>query len=99
MLILTDATVLCRWILREVEAVFSFGHFLLVNRTLASRHILGNNRCQSQQSRLELGCVSARDYKGRTIWIVDAHRDGKRFVVHADEKLRAFLELEVAIRN
>ena len=31
----------------------------------------------------------------RTIWIADAHRDdGKRFVVHADEKLTAFLELE-----
>ena len=36
------------------------------------------------------GCVSAVDSKGRTIWIVDAHRDdGKRFVVHADEKLSA----------
>ena len=35
------------------------------------------------------------DSEGRTIWIVDAHRgDGKRFVVHADEKLTAFLELE-----
>jgi len=35
---------------------------------------------------------------GRTIWIVDAHRDdGKRFVVHADEKLTGFVELEVAI--
>jgi hypothetical protein len=35
---------------------------------------------------------------GRTIWIVDAHRDdGKRFVVHADEKLTAFLELESAV--
>jgi hypothetical protein len=34
----------------------------------------------------------------RTIWIADAHRDdGKRFVVQADEKLTAFLELEVAI--
>jgi hypothetical protein len=33
--------------------------------------------------------------QGRTIWIVDAHRgDGKRFVVHADEKLTAFVELE-----
>jgi hypothetical protein len=39
------------------------------------------------------------DSKGRTIWIADAHRDdGKRFVVHADEKLTAFLELESAIR-
>ena len=41
------------------------------------------------------GCVSAIDFNGRTIWIADAHReDGKRFVVHADEKLTAFLELE-----
>jgi len=55
MLILTNATLLCRWILREVEAVFSSGHFLLVNRTLASRHILGNNRWQSQETRLEFG--------------------------------------------
>jgi hypothetical protein len=46
-----------------------------------------------------LGWVSAVDSKGRTIWIVDAHRDdGKRFVVRADEKLAAFLELELAIR-
>jgi hypothetical protein len=42
-------------------------------------------------------CVSALDSQGRTIWIVDAHRGGKRFVVHADEKLTAFLELERAI--
>jgi len=34
----------------------------------------------------------------RTIWIADAHRDGgKRFVVRADEKLTAFLELEAAV--
>jgi hypothetical protein len=46
------------------------------------------------------GCVSAIDSRGRTIWIVDAHRDdGKRFVVHADEILTAFLELESAIRE
>jgi hypothetical protein len=44
------------------------------------------------------GCVSAIDSNGRTIWIADAHRDdGKRFVVHADEKLTAFVELESAI--
>jgi len=42
-----------------------------------------------------VGWVSAVDSKGRTLWIVDAHRDdGKRFVVRADEKLSAFLELE-----
>ena len=42
-----------------------------------------------------LGWVSAIDSEGRTIWIVDAHRgDGKRFIVRADEKLSAFVELE-----
>ena len=41
------------------------------------------------------GCVSAIDSNGRTIWIADAHRgDGKSFVVRADEKLTAFVELE-----
>jgi hypothetical protein len=45
------------------------------------------------------GCVSAIDSNGRTIRIADAHRDnGKRFVVRAEEKLTAFLELESAIR-
>jgi hypothetical protein len=45
------------------------------------------------------GCVSAIDSNGRTIWIVDAHRDdGKRFVGRAEEKLTAFIELESAIR-
>ena len=47
-----------------------------------------------------LGWVSAVDSTGRTIWIVDAHRDdGKRFVVRADEKLTAFLQLERATRG
>ena len=46
------------------------------------------------------GCVSAVDSNGRTIFIADAHRDdGKRLVVRADEKLSAFLELELAIRK
>ena len=44
------------------------------------------------------GCVSAIDSQRRTIWIADAHRDdGRRFVVRADEKLTAFLELERAV--
>ena len=35
--------------------------------------------------------------RGRAIWIADAHRDeGKRFGVRADEKLTAFMELELA---
>jgi hypothetical protein len=46
------------------------------------------------------GCVASVDREGRTIFVADAHRDdGKRFVVRADEKLTAFLELESAIRN
>jgi hypothetical protein len=46
-----------------------------------------------------LGYVSAIDSNGRTIFVADAHGgDGKRFVVHADEKLTAFMELESAIR-
>jgi hypothetical protein len=41
------------------------------------------------------GCVSAVESDGRTIFVADAHRDdGKRFVVRADEKLTAFVELE-----
>jgi hypothetical protein len=44
------------------------------------------------------GWVSALDLEGRTIWIADAQRgDGKRFVMRADEKLTAFLELERAV--
>ncbi len=43
--------------------------------------------------------MKGRLARGRTIFVADAHRDGKRFVVHADEKLTAFLELESAIKN
>jgi hypothetical protein len=45
-----------------------------------------------------LGWVSALNSEGRTIWIVDAHRDGKRFVVGADEKLTV-MELESPIQS
>jgi hypothetical protein len=57
--------------------------------------IIADNLCKRGWS---LGWVSALDGEGRTIWSVDAHRDdGKRYVVRADEKLTAFLELESAI--
>ena len=36
---------------------------------------------------LSVGWVSALDVEGRTIWIVDAHGYGKRFIVRADEML------------
>jgi hypothetical protein len=36
----------------------------------------------------------------QTIWIVDAHRDNrKRFIVRADEKLSAFVELERQVQT
>jgi hypothetical protein len=60
------------------------------------REIIADNLSKAGWS---WGCVSAIDSNGRTIWIADVHRgDGKRFVVHADEKLTAFVELEAAIR-
>jgi hypothetical protein len=42
-----------------------------------------------------LGWVPMINSNGQTIFVPDAHRDdGKRFIVRADEKLTAFLELE-----
>ena len=46
-----------------------------------------------------LGWVSALDLEGRTIWIVDAHGYGKRFIVRAYEMLTAFVELQRAIHE
>ncbi len=44
--------------------------------------------------------MSVSDSSGRTIWIADAHRgDGKRFVLRADEKLTAFMELEMGFAS
>ncbi len=58
--------------------------------------IIGDNLSEAGWS---WGCVSGVDSNGRTIFVVDAHRgDGKRFVVRAEEKLTAFVELESMIR-
>jgi hypothetical protein len=44
-------------------------------------------------------CVATMDREERTIFVADAHRgDGQRFIVHTDEKLTAFLQLESATR-
>jgi len=57
--------------------------------------IIGDNLSKAGWS---WGCVATVDAHGRTIWIADAHRDdGQRFVVHADDKFTAFLELERAM--
>jgi hypothetical protein len=45
------------------------------------------------------GCVSAVDSRGRTIFVADAHRgENQRFIVRADEKLTALMELGSAVR-
>ena len=38
------------------------------------------------------------DSRGQTIFAVDKHRDGQRFIVRAGKKLTALVELELAIR-
>jgi hypothetical protein len=58
----------------------------------------GSHRDNLSKAGWSWGYVSAVDSEGRTIWIADAHCDGKRFVVHADEILTAFLELESVTR-
>ena len=41
------------------------------------------------------GGVATINPKGQTIFVADAHRDdGRRFIMRADEKLGAFVELE-----
>jgi len=46
------------------------------------------------------GCVATINSSGKTIFVADAHRDdGRRFIVHADEILTTFLELERAIHE
>jgi hypothetical protein len=46
-----------------------------------------------------LGWVAAVDFEGRKIWIMDAHGYGKRFIVHAEELLTAFEELQRSIHQ
>jgi len=61
---------------------------------MKDREIIADNLSKAGWS---WGCVSALDSEGRTIWIADAHSDDEtRFVVRADEKLTAFVELESA---
>jgi hypothetical protein len=64
----------------------------MANHQMKDREIIADNLTKAGWSWC---CVSAVDANGRTIWIVDAHRDdAKRFIVHADDKLSAFIELE-----
>jgi hypothetical protein len=46
------------------------------------------------------GCISSADHEGRQFWVVAVERsDAGRFIVHADQELPAFLELESAIKT
>ena len=46
------------------------------------------------------GCMATTDGKGRPNWVVAAEcSDAGRFIVHADQELPAFLELESAIQT
>jgi hypothetical protein len=59
-------------------------------RLVKYREIIGDNLSKAGWS---WGIVSAIDSHGRMIWIVDAHREGKRFIVRADEILTGLAEL------
>jgi hypothetical protein len=46
------------------------------------------------------GCISSTDQKRRQFWVVAAQReDAGRFIVHADEVLTAFMELQAEIHR
>jgi hypothetical protein len=59
--------------------------------------IIGDNL---RQAGWRCGCISSTDDEGRQFWVVAAEReDTGRFIVHANEMLTAFLELEAAIHR
>jgi hypothetical protein len=65
----------------------------------ATREVLRNHRDNLSKARWRCGCISSTDQEGRQFWVVAAEReDARRFIVRADEKLTAFVELESAIR-
>ena len=51
------------------------------------------------RERFTLGHVGFTDAKGREMWSADASRDGKRWIVHAENLSAAFLELETQTRE
>jgi hypothetical protein len=80
---------------RSTSVLFSFvlsllivaGSFAIRQLKTILRRSLFPIKFQVHQSWLELGLRLSRGFQGRTIFVADAHRDdGKRFVVHADEK-------------
>jgi hypothetical protein len=62
----------------------------MTSREILASEIIANRLSASGWS---WGVVSTIDSNGRTIFVVDAHRDEKRYVVRADKRLTAFLEI------
>ncbi len=63
----------------------------------ALNEVLGNPSPTISRNAVGAWAGSQRLIPAYEIWIADAHRgDGNRFVVHADELLTAFVELESA---
>lgn len=50
------------------------------------------------RERWDWGCIVSMDSGKRDIFVVQAQRDGKHFIVRANKKLTAFRKLESAIR-
>src|SRR5204862_8136047 len=88
----------CRPPLRSYELALSFGASMSFYGNSSTKfsnvHHLQRIADNLSDAGWSWRCVSAVDCNRRTIFVADAHRDdGKRFVVRADEKLTAFLEL------
>jgi hypothetical protein len=84
---------------REVNALWRRPRARKHRQGCSDNEVLGNHRGHLSKAGWSWGCVAAVDSNGRTVWIADTHRgDGKRFVVDADDKLTAFMELESALR-
>jgi hypothetical protein len=84
-----------RFVVHADEILTAFLELESVIQGCNSWKIVAQN---SKQAGWNCGCVSSTDQKGRQFWVAAAERDGAgRFVVHADELLTAFLELERAV--
>jgi hypothetical protein len=66
-----------------------------IREDLFCREVLGNHHRKSPQGWMELRQHDDDGWEGPPIWVVAAERsDAGRFIVHADEKLSACVELE-----
>jgi hypothetical protein len=52
--------------------------------------------CHTYDGTVDLGCVATVDGGGQTTFTADPHREGRRFVVPADQRLSAFVVIEIS---